>query len=130
MKSVIAALYKKEILDILRDKKTVIVMIFGSMAAAAMIVSNQEEATYRVALEVEDVAPILEEMKQQEKELGYKFETVEVDNWEEALDKDEIDIAVTEKKRGEQLQYEIQYLPHRIQQQTTWKRCWKPMEIH
>ena len=121
MKSVIAALYKKEILDILRDKKTVIVMIliplilypllmFGSMAAAAMIVSNQEEATYRVALEVEDVAPILEEMKQQEKELGYKFETVEVDNWEEALDKDEIDIAVTEKKRGEQLQYEIQYL--------------------
>ena len=48
----IGALYKKEILDILRDKKTLLVMIliplvvyplifFGAMSVVSMIASNQ-----------------------------------------------------------------------------------------
>ena len=74
----IGALYKKEILDILRDKKTLLVMIliplvvyplifFGAMSVVSMIASNQQEATYQVAFyQVTEEDAIREVMEQEQ----------------------------------------------------------------
>ncbi|MCM1047946.1 MAG: ABC transporter permease subunit [Clostridiales bacterium] len=60
---IIKALIKKEVLDVFRDKKTVLMMLvvpvilyplifLGAMQIAAMISSGMEEQTYRIAVEV------------------------------------------------------------------------------
>lgn len=118
----IRALYKKEILDILRDKKTIVVMIliplivyplifFGAMSVVSMIASNQQEATYRVAFwKVTEEDAISKVMEQEKEDREYLFQVVEVEQWEDALNDGDIDVCVTQETEGEKIVYHIQYL--------------------
>lgn len=118
----IGALYKKEILDILRDKKTLLVMIliplvvyplifFGAMSVVSMIASNQQEATYQVAFyQVTEEDAIREVMEQEQEERDYLFQVVEVEQWEKALNNGTIDACITQEIRGQKVVYHIQYL--------------------
>lgn len=120
--SVIFSLYKKEILDILRDKKTVIIMILvpvilypllflGAMYAGNAIVKNQQDATYKAAFyQVEQAEKIEKIMQDDTDDLDYHFEVVDCQNWKQALTNKEIDICITETKNGQQTIYQIQYL--------------------
>ena len=122
MRKIILSLYKKEMLDILRDKKTVLIMILvpiilypllfiGTMLATTAIVSNQEEATYKVAFADVKEADALETiMLDEEDDLDYHFEIVTTSDWKKALENKEIDVCITEKQKGKQVLYEIQYL--------------------
>ena len=122
MGRIILSLYKKEMLDILRDKKTVLIMVLipiilypllfvGSMYAASAIVSNQEEATYKVTFaDVEAAEALKTILLDEEDDLDYHFEIVAKKNWKNALEKKEIDVCVTQTKKGKQVVYEIQYL--------------------
>ena len=119
----VQALYKKEILDILRDKKTMLITVLvplilypllflGGLLAVSMVVSNQQSATYRVVfVDVSEQSAIESVMKEGEKERGYYFETVQdTGDWEQQLKKQNIDICILQKKKGKQIAYEIQYL--------------------
>lgn len=118
----IRALYKKEILDILRDKKTILVMILiplivyplifvGALSVVSMIASNQQAATYRVAFsQVSEEKAICEVMEREKEEREYFFQVVEVEQWEDALNNGTIDACVTQETEDEKVVYHIQYL--------------------
>lgn len=122
MGNIIISLYKKEMLDILRDKKTVLIMVLipiilypllfvGSMYAVSAIVTNQEEATYKVAFVDVEAADKIEAIMLDEKDdLDYHFEIITTKDWKRALEHKDIDVCVTQKEKGKQLVYEIQYL--------------------
>lgn len=118
----IGALYKKEMLDILRDKKTILVMIliplivyplifFGAMSVVSMIASNQEEATYRVAFcQVTEENAIQKVMEQEKENRQYLFQIVEVEDWKKALNNGTIDACITQEEEKGKVVYHIQYL--------------------
>ncbi|MDE6686199.1 MAG: ABC transporter permease subunit [Lachnospiraceae bacterium] len=84
-KKIIAALYKKEMTDILRDKKTILMMIvvplilyplifIGSMALSASIMNASTSSTYRIGFDQVPEAPELREFfSEAAKEYGYDF---------------------------------------------------------
>lgn len=122
MGKIIRSLYKKEMLDILRDKKTILVMIliplvvypllfFGTMMIATQVLSDQETATYRIAFEQIDARDEIQSvMAEEEEKLGYLFETVEVKDAGQALQQGKIDAYLTQSEKDGQIAYEIQYL--------------------
>ena len=119
----IRALYKKEMLDILRDKKTMLITVFvplilypllflGGLFVAMSVLSNQQSAAYRVAfVGISDKAAIQEVMKMDEKAYGYHFKIVEPkgDGMQQLKDK-KIDLCVLEKRKGGQLEFQLKYL--------------------
>lgn len=122
MGKIIKSLYKKEMLDILRDKKTILVMIliplvvypllfFGTMMIATQVLSNQETATYRIAFEqIDGKEEIQSVMAEEEEKMGYLFEMVEVKDAGQALQQGKIDAYLTQSEKNGQIAYEIQYL--------------------
>lgn len=82
----IISLYKKEIRDVLRDKKTILMMLvvplilyplimFGTIQIMSMIASNEETKTYRVGIGFETLAQeFADVLAEDPKELGYQFE--------------------------------------------------------
>lgn len=84
-KKIIAALYKKEMTDILRDKKTILMMIvvplilyplifIGSMALSASIINASTSSTYRIGFDQVPEAPELRDFfSEAAKEYGYDF---------------------------------------------------------
>ena len=122
MGKIIKSLYKKEMLDILRDKKTILVMIliplvvypllfFGTMMIATQVLSNQETATYRIAFEQIDAKEEIQSvMAEEEEKMGYLFEMVEVKDAGQALQQGKIDAYLTQSEKNGQIAYEIQYL--------------------
>lgn len=120
--STIFSLYKKEMLDILRDKKTVIIMILvpiilypllflGAMYAGSAIAQSQQDSTYKVAFyQVEDAENIKKIMMDDTDEMDYHFEVVECDDWRKALEEKKIDVCITEEQKEKQTVYHIQYL--------------------
>lgn len=107
------ALFKRELTDILRDKKTLIMMIVvpiilypllivGMTLLMSSIMSSQAEKTYLVAFENDEtlsghIGRILEE---EQEEIGYRLEIVEEDDCEEALEAEEIDAFVRAETDG------------------------------
>lgn len=103
------ALFKREIRDILRDKKTMIMMVLlplvlypllivGVALLSTAIMQSQEEKTYVVAFEEckeleSEIATILTEQKE---EIGYSVEVVKEDSCKEALEAEKIDAYVTQ----------------------------------
>lgn len=101
------ALFKRELTDILRDKKTLIMMIVvpiilypllivGMTLLMSAIINSQAEKTYLVAFENDEVlsehiGKILEE---EQEEIGYQIDIVEADDCEEALETEKIDAFV------------------------------------
>lgn len=114
------ALFKRELKDILRDKKTLFTMvvipillypllIIGMSVLMSAIMSSQAEKTYLVAFDTDETVEkefetIFEENKE---DIGYQIEIVDVSNYEEALDAEEIDAFVRETGEGT---YALNYL--------------------
>lgn len=107
------ALLKRELMDILRDKKTLVMMvvipiilypllIVGMVFLMNAIMSSQAEKTYLVSFENDtelsaDIGTILEN---EQEEIGYRVEIVEVQDCESALETEEIDAFVRRETDG------------------------------
>lgn len=117
-------LYKKEILDVIRDKKTILTMVvlpvllypllfLVIMQIMTLVMQTQEESTYYIAYE-----NVSEEHKQalndwiagEEDELEYILEEVESDNPQEDLKAEKIDAYITVEQTESQTRYEVHYL--------------------
>ena len=114
------ALFKRELTDILRDKKTLIMMmvvpiviypllIVGMTLLMSSIMSSQAEKTYLVAFEndtniEERIDEIIEDNKEQ---IGYQLEIVKENDCREALENGTIDAFV---RMGEKDQVLLCYL--------------------
>lgn len=127
---IIRTLVKKEILDVFRDKKTVIMMLvvpvilyplifIGAMQAVAMISSSMEEQNYRIAVEAEDdgaFSRMLAEKGRKEAESDAETYTItfvdagSIDDYEKALNDEEIDVYVSGAMQSGKMQYDIYYL--------------------
>ncbi|MCM1143792.1 MAG: ABC transporter permease [Blautia sp.] len=140
---IIKTLVKKEMLDVFRDKKTVIMMLvvpvilyplifIGVMQVVAAISSSMGEQTYRVVIEAEDDGAFLEKLmhmgeKEPEGEAseesteeteeasgsGYSIQIVDaasIEDYETALEMEEIDVYIAGGMENGKLQYDIYYL--------------------
>lgn len=117
-------LYKKEIMDVLRDKKTILTMVVLPvilypllfviiMQVVSIISTTQQEQTYYIAYE---------QVKQEYQDelnawiegdddgLEYRIETVESDNPSKDLEDEVIDAYLTTKEKDGQVVFEIHYL--------------------
>lgn len=101
------ALFKRELTDILRDKKTLIMMlvvpiiiypllIVGMTLLMSSIMSSQAEKTYLIAFENDTILEerICEIIEDNEEKIGYKLEIVKEKNCQEALENGTIDAFV------------------------------------
>lgn len=120
---IIKTLVKKEMLDVLRDKKTVIMMLvvpiilyplifIGAMQVVAMVSSSMEEQNYRIAVEAEDGGAILHELTQYD-DSSYTITIVDpksIDDYESALQNEELDVYVRGTMQDGKLQYDVYYI--------------------
>jgi len=124
-KQTIFSLYKKEMLDIFRDKKTMIIMVLvplflypcmmlGMMLIMSNISKESLEKTYQIGiLQCEETAQIEALLLDEEDEYEYYFETESFDGLESgeaALNQQAIDafINVNQTEDG-RVQYEVEY---------------------
>lgn len=117
-------LYKKEIMDVLRDKKTVFVMIvlplilypllfLGIMQVMVLINSSQQEQTYHIAYENVDSADrdtLNKWIRGTDDKLDYSIEEVQSGNPGKDLEQEKIDAYITTSKKEGQVIYEVHYL--------------------
>ena len=120
----LSTLYKKEILDVIRDKKTILTMVvlpvllypmlfLVIMQIMTMVMEEQEASTYYIAYE-----NVAQEHKQalndwiagDEDELEYILKEVESDNPKKDLEEEEIDAYITVKETESQVTFEIHYM--------------------
>ncbi len=132
----IVSLYKKEIRDVLRDKKTILMMVvvplilyplimFGTIQVMSMIESGGETVTYHVGIGFETLAEKFSEiLKEDPGELEYKFKIVgleeaetmdkrvdSIKELETMLSNGELDAYITMEKEGtEDVGFTIHYL--------------------
>ncbi len=126
----IRTLVKKEMLDVLRDKKTVIMMLvipvilyplifIGAMQVMSMVTSSMEQQTYRIAVAADDNGVLRKKLenssqeKEKEKEKDEDFVLVDAQNmadYEQALQNSTVDVYISGASSGNQTQYQIYYL--------------------
>lgn len=129
----IISLYKKEIRDVLRDKKTILMMVviplilyplimFGSIQVMSMIENNEGVETYRIGLGFDTLAQeFTEVLKENAEDESYKFEIFNLENvsasgnavtsieeLEQMLSDGELDAYLT-LKEGEEIAFTISY---------------------
>lgn len=117
-------LYKKEIMDVIRDKKTILTMVvlpvilypvlfLVIMQVMTMINNSQQERTYYIAydqMEEENRKALNDWIAGEEDGLSYIIKEVESDNPKEDLEKENIDAYITASITDSQVVYEIHYL--------------------
>lgn len=127
-------LIKKELLDVFRDKKTVIMMLVvpiilyplifvGAMQVVAMISSNMEEQNYRIAVEAEDDGAFVHKLMEKsaenaDAEEGDAYTLTVYDAWSmdsepdfmAQLGEESIDVYVTGEVRDGKMEYDVYYL--------------------
>lgn len=117
-------LYKKEIMDVLRDKKTVLTMVVLpiilyplifviAMQIITMISTSQQEHTYLIAYQdvtEEDREALNDWIKGDDDQLDYIFKEVQSDDPQKELNDETIDAYLTRKEKDGQIIYEIHYL--------------------
>ncbi|MCH5248660.1 MAG: CPBP family intramembrane metalloprotease [Lachnospiraceae bacterium] len=97
---IIQTLVKKEMLDVLRDKKTVVMMLvvpvilyplifIGAMQVMAMVSSGMAAQNYRIAIEAEDDGAFLHKLTENNDKWRDKGSRGEVDTEDRAEDNDE-----------------------------------------
>lgn len=118
--NVIKNLYKKEMLDVLRDKKTVLMMlvvplvlyplmfIFG-MQLMARVSNDMATHTYKVSVEGMD-EKLFYDLAEEAKADGDSFALMEADDLDAALLSEQIDAYVTVEEIDGQPTYQIHYL--------------------
>ncbi len=125
---IIRTLVKKEMLDVFRDKKTVIMMMvvpvilyplifIGAMQVVAFISSSMETQNYRIAVDAGDDGAFLHKLLEQgetdEEENAYEITIVDaasVADYEAALNEETIDVYVAGKMQDGRMQYDVYYL--------------------
>lgn len=131
---IIKALIKKEVLDVFRDKKTVLMMLvvpvilyplifLGAMQVVAMISSGMEAQTYRIAVEVSgDDGAFLQKLMSKSKESsdndeeGYLLEISDINyfdsaiSYEQYLNDEVFDAYIVGKLENGKMQYDVYYL--------------------
>lgn len=128
MFAAIKSLYKKEILDILRDKKTIVVMVLiplllypllflGSMYVATLFMTNQQTTAYKIAFDqVTEQKAIEQVMKSEKKKNEYEFEIISLDKGmtaKEAMEQEIVDAVISQSEKDGQIAYKIAYLSGR-----------------
>lgn len=120
----LGTLYKKEILDVIRDKKTILTMVvlpvllypllfLVIMQIMTLVMETQEASTYYIAY-----SNVSEEHKQalndwiagDEDELDYILEEVKSEDPKADLQAEKIDAYITVSETESQISYEIHYL--------------------
>ena len=122
-KKIIASLYKKEMLDVLRDKKTVMMMIVVPLLLYPLlfvvglqfvnsITKDIDETTYRVAFDYEVEKELLQQFMDKDSlsKEEYSFELYEVEDCLSALGNGQIDVYIERIDEGEKPEYRIHYL--------------------
>ncbi|MBE5943384.1 MAG: hypothetical protein E7258_00525 [Lachnospiraceae bacterium] len=118
---IVKALYKKEILDVLRDKKTVVMMLvvplilYPLMLVAGMYImtsvsTSMSEQNYKVALAVEEDTEDIEKFFLENQDDGYSISIVDVDDLEQALASGDIDLFIEKKVVDGKDTFVISYL--------------------
>lgn len=117
-------LYKKEIMDVLRDKKTILTMVVLPvilypllfliiMQVVTVIQTSQMEQTYLIAydgVDKEQQEALNQWIAGDEDELDYIFKCVDSENPQKELEDETIDTYITTKTKDGQVIYEIHYL--------------------
>ena len=120
----LGTLYKKEILDVIRDKKTILTMVvlpillypllfLVIMQVMTLVMEEQEASTYYIAYD-----NVAKEHKQalndwiagEEDELEYILEEKKSDNPQEDLKNENIDAYITVEENESQIEYVIHYM--------------------
>lgn len=116
------SLFKRELTDIFRDRKTLIMMVLlplllYPMLIVAMtlitsaVVAEQEEKIYEIAFyEVEEEQKIQNVLRENKEDLSYELKVVETKNPEKELMDKELDAYVTAEEKDGKLNYSIHYL--------------------
>lgn len=133
-KRIVKALYRKEILDILRDKKTILMMIvvplilyplifMFSMYLSSTMLTASTSKSYRVSVQdTENAEDLKEFILDQQEEHDYQF--IFVDSYtanrdsEEALREKEVDAYVMQSVSENRPYYEIGYMASETDSQT------------
>ena len=128
---IIRTLVKKEMLDVFRDKKTVIMMLvvpvilyplifIGAMQVVTLISSSMETQNYRIAVDAKDEGAFLHKLLESgeadsddETDSAYEITIVDADSvadYEAALNEEVIDVYVSGQMQDGRMQYDIYYL--------------------
>lgn len=116
---VISNLYKKEMLDVLRDKKTVLMMLvvplvlyplvfIVGLQIMAGISSDMSEKTYRIAFS--NIDEELDDFFKNIQGNGYSFDIIYMDNPQEALKAEDIDAYIECDEGEDGPVYKVRYL--------------------
>jgi len=124
--SKIKSIYKKEMLDLLRDKKTLIMMVLVplllyplimvvALFVSSAIASNIENGSYTVAIVEEDNVSydrtsMVELIEESDEEQSYTLEIVECTDPQSKLQAEELDTYVVVGVQDEKLTFRIHYL--------------------
>lgn len=124
--SKIKSIYKKEMLDLLRDKKTLIMMVLVplllyplimvvAMLVSSAIASNIQSGSYSVAIVEEADADYNREalihlIEESEENQSYVLEVVEPDDPESALQAEELDTYILVGMEDSKVRFQIHYL--------------------
>ncbi len=117
---IVKSLYKKEMLDVLRDKKTVIMMLvvplvlyplvmICSLSIMTGITNSISSNTYRICFDFEDDGHVGELFKNTD-EVSYSFEIVSCENPSEALANEEIDAIIRRTVENGRECFDITYM--------------------
>lgn len=130
-RSIIRTLVKKEMLDVLRDKKTVLMMLvvplvlypliyIGAMQVMAFISSNMETQDYKIVVEAQDEGALLNKLAEATGEgtdtdgaQSYEITVVDasgIPDYETALNEEEIDAYISGRMQDGKIQYDVYYL--------------------
>lgn len=122
----IKAIYKKEILDLLRDKKTLIMMVLvplllyplifvGAMLISSAVMNSMQSSEYQIALVEEDGVSydrmeLLTLLEDTEDELEYHLKVVDEKDPQAALLSEEIDAYVVVGQKDGKVTFDVYYL--------------------
>ncbi|MDE7478507.1 MAG: ABC transporter permease, partial [Lachnospiraceae bacterium] len=131
----IKTLVKKEMLDVIRDKKTLIMMLvvplilyplifIGIMQLEAFIFSSMEKQNYKIVIEAEDDDALLHKLmevkqkgqatdEEETDEQSYEITIVDaesISDYETALNEEEIDVYISTQMQNKTMQYDVYYL--------------------
>ncbi len=117
-------LYKKEMMDVIRDKKTMLAMFLLPlilyplifivvMQVMVMINHNREEHVYKIAYsggQEKVVEELTKFIAGEEDELDYVFEVVSAENAEAELKEEKVDAVIEVKEQSGNYTFQISYL--------------------
>lgn len=120
-KNVIKQLYKKEMLDVLRDKKTVIMMLVvpliiypllmvAGVLAMTKITTGMSSQSYKVGFDFEEKTDELMSLITENEESGYHFDVVKAADYGKALLNGELDAFVSTEEKDGKICYVINYM--------------------